>query len=50
MRFLKSDFTRYFAAGFLGGVALLFSVMGGPDSGDVRGGVVPRAQAAAISD
>ncbi|MCK9540636.1 MAG: hypothetical protein M0R03_01230 [Novosphingobium sp.] len=45
---MKSDFTHYFAAGFMGGLVLLFSVMGGPDSGDAAGGVVPRAQAAAL--
>lgn len=49
MRLLKTQFARYFAVGFAAGIALVATVMGGPDMGrDLANGVVPAAEAAPV--
>ena len=47
MRQLKTQFARYFAFGFVAGIALVATLMGGADMGrDLAHGVVPVAEAA----
>lgn len=47
MSFLKTDFTRFFALGFVGGAALVMAAMGLDAAHNLVDGVVPPAQAAA---
>lgn len=46
MRFWKNDLTRFFALGFAGGAALVFSAMGIDAATELANGVVTPAHAA----
>ncbi len=46
MQFLKTEFTRFFAIGFIGGAALIMGVMGLDAGTDLANGLIPAAHAA----
>lgn len=46
MRILRNDFSRFFALGFAGGAALVFTLMTGDQPADLSNSLVPPAVAA----
>jgi hypothetical protein len=46
MQFLKTEFTRFFAMGFVGGAALVMGIMGVDATTELANGLLPSAQAA----
>lgn len=46
MQFLKTEFTRFFTLGFVGGAALIMGVMGVDATTELANGLLPPAQAA----
>lgn len=46
MQFLKNEFTRFFAIGFVGGAALVMSIMGVGATTDLANSILPEAHAA----
>lgn len=46
MTFFKTEFTRFFALGFLGGAALVLGTMGLDAATEIANGVIPEAHAA----
>lgn len=47
MKFLKTEFTRFFALGFAGGAALVLGALGIDGVTDIASGIIPPAEAAA---
>lgn len=46
MQFLKTEFTRFFAMGFVGGAALIMGIMGVDATTELADGILPHAHAA----
>ena len=46
LKFLKTEFTRFFALGFVGGAALVLGTMGLDAATELANGIVPPAHAA----
>jgi hypothetical protein len=46
MQFLKTEFTRFFAMGFVGGAALIMGIMGVDATTELAAGIMPTAHAA----
>jgi hypothetical protein len=46
MQFLKTEFTRFFAMGFVGGAALIMGIMGVDATTELAAGIMPAAHAA----
>lgn len=46
MQFLKTEFTRFFALGFVGGAALVLGTLGLDAAHDLTSSIVPPAEAA----